>query len=377
MGHSGGHQPCHWRQLAALTAPLLIAACQTVPVLEPDTGAENRAAVETYRSPCLQISMQDRTGHIVLGYGSGQDLRSALGRAYGDLAEKLDVAVDSTTISTRRRDRAGNIEQQLRERVETRATTDLSDVERICLDQDDPGGDTHVAVRVDLRSPARIAAEALAHRWNGIPESIDWHAPPSLRHSPFIRALRRTFADQPRVAGTIEARLDLYRRAGQWQLAINGTPLPTGNATLGDFIDWSSAARGNIDLLLVDENGSQLRSQMPDGDEFRIRVEIEKGGNGLLTLLAGHPDGSLSALRENVPLAENPIVPPPPGVFSAEIDREGRATRIHFLALVAASPINIAPWLAPRGESANPQGLLEWLEKQSFSVATAEILVIP
>lgn len=338
---------------------LWMSACQTTPGPQPPTAPE--AASGVYRSYCLDASQRSETGHYRSGYGSGMNQRAALNQAYQDLSEKLSVLVTTTTESSTRRDRAGDVARELSNHIQTRSSAELSDVERICLDSNDPRGLVHLAIRVDLRAPATIAAEQLSQRWGGMPRHIDWHGPAALRESPFLRNLQRELAQRPSRPGTETAQLRLYHRLDRWQLAVNGEPLPTGDSGLNELIHWSALNTPGLAVTIVNEHDQPLRRQVRDGTEFRL--QFNSGQSGYFSLIGIYGNGQVSIMRENLRITDTLRIPER-GIFEAYIKGDGRRSREYYIALVTPGPLDIGSAIDLENRPVDLQQLADMLERQ-------------
>lgn len=361
---------------ARLICGLLMAgslgACASKPASDPAAAMVPTAGL--HRSYCLDASLAAAPGWLVSGYGSGATLRDALQQAYQDVAEKLSVSVDASTETRIQRDRAGNIESEIRNHIRTATSTELDAVERVCLDQSDPNGSTHVAVRVDLRAPAARLAHHLQQRWGTVSRQIDWQAPAALTNSIFMTALRRELATLASTDAPQHVQLNLYRRHDRWQLDIDGEPLPLPPMALEELVDWNALSTGTLRMTLIEDRRQRSSTRLLEGDEFNL--QIDNTGRGYLTLINIYGEARADALRENVPVQSHARIPER-GVFASGLLVAGEPSRDTYIALVTPTPASLTHLLSDNGAIVDIRQFLYWFANSGGEISVLNVQTRP
>ena len=362
------------RLLASLLLAGWLGACSSQPATPDGKGLSPAPIAELHRSYCLDASLAAAPSWLVSGYGSGATLRDALQQAYQDVAEKLSVRVDASTETRTQRDRAGNIESEIRNHIRTATSTELDAVERFCLDQSDPNGSTHVAVRVDLRAPAARIAHHLQQRWGSVSRNIEWQAPAAIHNSVLMTALKRELATLASHDTAQQVKLHLHQRHERWQLDVDGEPLPLPVIGLEELVSWHELDRNGLQLSLIEDRRQRRTSQLQEGDEFVL--QLNQTGRGYLTLLNVYGDAQVDILRENVPVQGDARVPER-GVFASALLQPGESARDIYIALVTPAPTSVSALLSGQGRVLDLPGFINWLTSQRGSLGTLIVQVRP
>jgi hypothetical protein len=362
------------RPFAGLLLAGWLGACTSHPSTPYTASAPPAPITELHRSYCLDASLAPAPGWLVSGYGSGATLRDALQQAYQDVAEKLSVRVDASTETRTQRDRAGNIESEIRNHIRTAASAELDAVERFCLDQSDPNGSTHVAVRVDLRAPAARIAHHLQQRWGSVSRNIEWQAPAAIHNSVFVTALKRELATLASHDAVQQVKLHLHQRHHRWQLDVDGEPLPLPVIGLEELVSWHELDRNDLRISLIEDSRQRRTTQLQEGDEFVLH--LNRTGRGYLTLLNVYGDAQVDILRENIPVQSNARVPER-GVFASALLQPGESARDIYIALVSPAPTSVSQLLSAQGRVLDLPGFISWLAEHRGSMDTLIVQVRP
>ena len=306
-----------------------------------DNSQETLIGGGKYTSYCFTAAYSDGPSHLVKGYGAGNKLAVAKQSAYQDLAERLKVYVEGEFYSRTVRDKAGQVSSEVDQKIRTRTSANLEQVERICVDQNDPGGQVHMAVQIDLRPSEKIIASKLVDHWGGVPTSVVWKGPRVLVKSPFIKRLNQSLPVAT-MASRREARVNLFRKYQQWHLDLDGLVIKLSQNELVDVLGWTQLNDQQFNMQLEDEFGNALGLQLRHEDEFRFTLDANNPQR-YVSLFNVYGDGRVAVVRENIPFKQRMKIPES-GIFSAGLIAPGTVTKDVYIALLTHKQVDTSQY---------------------------------
>ena len=257
----------------------LLAACSTSPkpAPAPESQPELQASIPAWYS---NGTLDDTTAeYLVLGYGSGASLEAARNEAIKEIAQRIQINVESNSSAAAGETRDGdNLSYWSKSDSElfVRSSAQLSGLD--LLKQEQAGGTYYVAMTYDLRSlPVRIAAAGCNPEddaaWSAYAQasrlgqqlldsgcSAGWQ----LRNSDGIWFV--DYAGTPFVLPANELPNLLFANSKQAEFALDLQP--STNLKNGDFyhLNLSNQAPGYLSIFHVDQFGN---TQMLVANEYQ------------------------------------------------------------------------------------------------------------